>query len=450
MSDEPVDNAEAIDDAVDTTVAARELVLALNFVPDWARKPPSASTYFQHDDRGGPRRDRGDRNDRGPRRDGGPRRPGGPPDRRREGGPNRHGATADRPQRSTYEPPRREAPIPFEIRFLPDERQLAGLVKRMRASRRAYPLPELVSLFLSNPDACRVKLEATSAEHRLWQCQACGMVALDRPAMEEHLMREHFGEAFETETRTIEPPTGNFVCVARCGLSGTLIGPPNHNTYASRVEELHRTRFAHMPLLEYRRHIETVHDAALIDQWKEECRTVTLYRRKGAPAEADAMKWSAAVDLFLREFAPDMMRLATHASLPAPLARRAQDARLTQALAAAWNRECRSPRALPIALQGALRGRHFHTFRAGEGVRFVTAIPPAPLDPARAIESIRAVLTFLRESPGCTRAQLLETLRPGIAPDRPEAAEILSPLSWLIERGHIIEFYNGTLSVPLR
>jgi hypothetical protein len=25
----------------------------------------------------------------------------------------------------------------------------------------------------------------------------------------------------------------------------------------------------------------------------------------------------------------------------------------------------------------------------------------------------------------------------------------LQPLHWLIERGHILEFFNGTLSVPL-
>ena len=64
-------------------------------------------------------------------------------------------------------------------------------------------------------------------------------------------------------------------------------------------------------------------------------------------------------------------------------------------------------------------------------------------------EPIREVLNHLREHPGCTRRNLMEALRPGLAPDAPEIKSVLTPLAWLVERGHIIEFFNGTLSVPL-
>ena len=37
---------------------------------------------------------------------------------------------------------------------------------------------------------------------------------------------------------------------------------------------------------------------------------------------------------------------------------------------------------------------------------------------------------------------------PGIREDAPEVTEVLSPLRWLTERGHVVEFSNGTLSVP--
>jgi pilus assembly protein TadC len=43
----------------------------------------------------------------------------------------------------------------------------------------------------------------------------------------------------------------------------------------------------------------------------------------------------------------------------------------------------------------------------------------------------------------------LEVLYPKFDPKSKEAMEALQPLSWLIERGHIIEFFNGTLSIPL-
>jgi hypothetical protein len=39
-------------------------------------------------------------------------------------------------------------------------------------------------------------------------------------------------------------------------------------------------------------------------------------------------------------------------------------------------------------------------------------------------------------------------LCPGETQDSPVALEALAPLRWLVEKGHVIEFFNGTLSVP--
>lgn len=460
MSDSPSNEREAETSAAIPTEAVsaapeRELVLDLNFVPEWARKPPGATSYFEQGGRGdrpafrsggdrGPRRDsRGPDNRRGSGGGGG-RPPAGPGNRRPAGD-----RLSDFDRSPRFQRPVFQAPLPLSIRFLPDDRHLAAVIKRIRATRRAYTLGEVVGLFLSNPDACRVKIELDAPDVRLFQCKRCGVIAMDRGGLEAHLMRDHFEDDFVVEQKQGEPPAGNFVCVAKCGLSGVLLAPPNHNTYAERVEEVHRASFAHMPLDEYRRNIQTIHDPALIEQWRTEASTQTLYRPKSAPADEPGIKRSAAAELFLKQHAAEMVKTATSASLPAAVARQISDERLSQALAAAWNRECRAPRSLPIAIQGALRGRHLHLFRAGQGTRFVTGIPPAPLDPQRAVSSIRDVLNHLREKPGIKRPQLLEDLRPGATADSPQAAEILSPLGWLIERGHIIEFFDGTLAVPL-
>ncbi|MDA0576635.1 MAG: hypothetical protein O3B24_00890 [Verrucomicrobia bacterium] len=430
------------------TPAERELVLELNFVPEWARKPPNATSFFR--DRPGGRRPS---EDHGGRRD--PR--GRTPDRGRPGGGDRGGNRRtgpgqDRDRPRTHQAAPRHAPVqrlPFRTRFLPDDRQIGVIVKRIRSGQRAYPIGEIVGLFLDNPDACRVKLESADPNLRLFQCTACGLVALDRQELDVHILGQHLPDFFDVEKVVGEPATGKFVCVAKCGLSGTLLGPPNHNAYAERVEEVHRTSYAHMSLDEYRRSIQTLHDEALIEQWKEESRTQTLYRPKGQPSETPGLKWSAAVSAFRKQHADTLVRQAAYATLPVAVARQITHAGLHQTLADAWMRECRSPRDLPLAIQGALHGRHMHLFRAGAGQRFVTAIPPAPLAPDRAIESIRAVLLHLRAHPGCTRAQLLADLLPGAATDGPEAAAILSPLGWLVERGHIIEFFNGTMAVPM-
>ncbi|MCE9613568.1 MAG: hypothetical protein K8T26_04780 [Lentisphaerae bacterium] len=432
----------------DVTPANRDQVLELNFVPAWARKPPGEMPFF---------RDRPDRPDRHDRAGGGPsrdRRTGGGGGARPGGGGGRDARGLDRARRpdagpTRYRPAPPPPPLPIQVRFLPDDRQIAVLVKRIRSSQRAYPLTEIVSLFLGNPDACRVKLESTSPTQKLLQCKPCGMVALSRPEMENHLLREHLDEFYDVEEHIGEPPTGNFVCVAKCGLSGVLLGPPNHNLYAERVDEVYRSGYMHMTLDEYKRNIQTHHDAALIEQWKAESQKQTLYRRKGAPPETAGLRRSAAASQFLKEQADGLIKSASYASLPVALVRRSGNTGLMDTLADAWSRECRAPRNLSIAVHGALRGRHLHVFRAGAGSRFVTDIPPVPLAPERAIESIRDVLLCLRAHPGFNRTQLLAELRPGASPESPEAAAILSPLGWLVERGHIIEFFDGTLAVPL-
>jgi hypothetical protein len=92
---------------------------------------------------------------------------------------------------------------------------------------------------------------------------------------------------------------------------------------------------------------------------------------------------------------------------------------------------------------------HLFLFKAGGGITFVTPIHPHALAPEHAIAPIREVLEFLHAHPGCTRQQLLDGLRPGAAADSPEVVAVLNPLRWLIDRGHVIEFFNGTLAVPM-
>jgi hypothetical protein len=70
------------------------------------------------------------------------------------------------------------------------------------------------------------------------------------------------------------------------------------------------------------------------------------------------------------------------------------------------------------------------------------------MDPGVTVESIRNELTYLCDHPGCTRKELVEALRPDTPLESPEVAEVVSNLRWLVEKGHVIEFYDGRLSVP--
>ena len=323
------------------------------------------------------------------------------------------------------------------------------MVRQIAQLRRAYPLLDLAAIFTSKPETCVVRLDVRpdSRDVMLHQCKVCGMAATDRERILAHLSRAHNGDYFLREESEVEAAAGNFTCVARCGLSGTLLGPPNHHSYAAKVQEVHLTRFSHLTLEAYRSRIEVVRDPALIEQWKTESRKRVAYRLKDKP-DGEAMAWPAAEAHFAREIAPGLIQQGRRAVVPVPLVRQMEEQTLLRMIEEAWRYECRFPGNLLFALRGAFRGKHLRVFRAHK-VEFVTAIEPSAIDPVHAVEPIRSTLEFLRAHPGCKREQLVEALRPGKAMDSPEAAEVLSPLAWLVEKGHIIEFFDGALSVPL-
>lgn len=152
-----------------------------------------------------------------------------------------------------------------------------------------------------------------------------------------------------------------------------------------------------------------------------------------------------------RHIVPGLVRTAQRAVVPLAVARTFEDAALLASLREALAREDRFPLSLMMALRAAFRHLRLHVFKAGQGrgVNFVTSTPPFPLAAARVVKPIEELLADLHVHPGCTRAELLARLHPG-EPDNSEAnREVLSHLNWLIDKGHVIEFFNGTLAVPL-
>jgi hypothetical protein len=261
-----------------------------------------------------------------------------------------------------------------------------------------------------------------------------------------HVEQDHQDEFFETEDIEGDPPAGQFVCVARCRLSGALLGPPNHHQYAEALQRHYEENYRHLTMDAYRRQIETVRDPEVIEQWKAQVRKRRVYRLKSDP-ERPAMEWAEARAVLVEQVGK-MLRASGRAVLPAPVAQALRDPRLTPLLREAWARESRFPMTLMIALRPALRHMGLYLFKTDEHTTFVSTIPPSPIDPAHAIAPIREALEYLRAHPGCSREQMVADLRPGGEADDPAVTEILGHLHWLIDKGHVIEFFNGHLAVP--
>jgi len=412
-----------------------DIVLDLNFVPQWAKTPPGKNHYekqnrdYSHEHR----KKRDSSSDS--RRSSNSRRPQHPNNR-----------TESTP-RSTRKPLKT---LPVIISFLPEQKYLASLVRQIHHSRRAYPLMDLAQLLIQNTDGYLVKVEAKAEEKSkqpIFQCKQCKSVASTEEQIVLHIISNHILDFYDKEEIELEPPSGQFVCVARCRKSGVILGPPNHHSYIDQLNELHQNRFPHLSIEELKQQIETVRDEELIEKWKEESRKKTVYTPKD---KKDAQPISLRkAEAELRQRAPRMIDLVHRAIFPPTIAQKIEDPDLAAMIRQAWNKENRFPLSLSFAMRAAFRHMHLHIFKAGK-INFVTHIKPKPIPPGKTVENIAEVLLFLKDHPGSTRQSLLEALHPSLDSSSKEAKAALQPLSWLIERGHIIEFFNGTLSVPLK
>jgi hypothetical protein len=369
-------------------------------------------------------------------------------ERRKPGAPRRR----DRPEARPPPLPQEER-LPFMISFVPEQNHLATMVSDIRTARHAFPLPEVAHRFLNTPDWHLVKFEAHKRPGgtyaaKLFQSRFSGVLFVDRTEAVKQVAQEAMTQLFTQETVQKDPPAGNFVCIARCRLTGVLLGPPNYHGYNERVDEIHRTRFSRMTLDEYRRNIETVHDPELIERWKEEVRTFTVYRLKKGGDGNEPWDASQAMAFVQDKVVPARVAEVARVVLPGRVSREIRDPRLLRLLRAAWTREQRSPATLMRALRGAFRRMGLFLFKTKGDHTFVTVIQPRPIAPDQVVETIREVLLWLKAHPGCSRHDLVRGLRPEAGEDPAKLGEVLQPLTWLIDRGHVIEFYDGTLATP--
>ena len=270
---------------------------------------------------------------------------------------------------------------------------------------------DIASGFLANPTFYLVKIEIRAPERgkeapRLFQCKECKVLFFQKEALMVHALEKHLEKIFVREELKVEPPAGNFVVIARCKLSGALLGPPNYHGYTLKLREIWKKQFPHMSLDSYRSHVETVRDPDLIEKWKQENSTQVAYKRReleGAPA----LTLAEVRKIFMQDHAPALVVEGNRFIIPAEAAARFEDSRLRTAVRESWTRESHRPFSLMLALRPAFNHMGLHLFRVKSGITFATYIHPRPIDPGQTVTSIAEVLGFFKKIRAAVGGNLL-------------------------------------------
>jgi hypothetical protein len=345
---------------------------------------------------------------------------------------------------------------------LPEERAFAKVIEQIKQGHTAYPLFGLARMFLERPERHRLRLRSLDNSKMLYQLDDYGAVALESIALERIAFSEKRDEFYATEMVEKEPIKGNFASVARCTLSGRVLGPTNYHTFQKTIRSLYDQRFSRrMGFEEYRRTIEITTDPTIVNQWKEEARKVMTFRTREGDPPLTFESLSALEQHFRENYLQKVVKPCLAAEIYGDHVRHLPDRSVVAAIRKARDRENRFPAQMAGALRHGLNQAGLHVFKHKKRILYISTVRPQLFDPNQASLSLglAAILAALRSYPRITRKQLAEKVLAKLLGEKSRdtssseyaqaRTNLASDLLWLAKAGHVIEFSDGTLDLPL-
>jgi hypothetical protein len=344
------------------------------------------------------------------------------------------------------------APLEIAVRFLPHAPALDNVIGQIKSSAVAYSVFSLARLFLEKPERYDVHLtpKPNCSFHRLGEN---GTLSADLQFLENNAFRFAQEDFYKVDVTQSDPIKGNFSSVARCRLSGLLLGPTNHHGYQPKLRNLYEQRFSRrMSFPEYQRQIEIVSDPAVVEQWKEEARNVTTFTTLREESPTTFGGAAEAERHFRQKYMPGLVRKAEESTIDGVTSRQMPDRILRRLIEDAWSRETRSPSQMMQELAKSFRDAGLQIFRHRRGMLFISPIRARPFahDQTSVSLQVKAILETLTANPRTNRKELAEKLLVNLVADDAESRKLAlaSDLHWLISEGYVIEFNDGSLDLP--
>lgn len=404
-------------------------------------------------------------------------------------------------------------PEGIQVNLIPEGAGVDSLTRQIRQTGRAYPLFDIGHLILKRPDRYVLEFKAVGnlpdgTPRQLVLCNLDDSVWLTEGDAIRHILQKHFDTFYQVEKIPVDPPKGTYTFVAQCGMSGTILGPPNLHDYQAKLQRLHAERFSRLPFDQYKSRVRIVRDEAVVKQWIEEQSFKFQYHCLNLPEPLTLPSREAVEKHFREVHSPNIIRRVNTHTARTPAAREALPPPLRRLARREFDLQQRFPLKLVTRLADDFAHRGLHFFKVNRTVLHVSVARPRYLDfdvnPVS--DGVRKIMETIRSTPKCTRRKLLESLgiqlpEPGsaapaapvaapaeapatdggsgeavasgaaettettgttetaeqpsgpVAAPAPEAATAISPelqaiitdLHWLIHEGHVIEYSSGII-----
>lgn len=193
---------------------------------------------------------------------------------------------------------RERLPEGIKAELQPSAEAVAGLVKHIKETCRCFPISDIAKMVVRERERYNVKFSA-SDKKKMYQCEADKSLWLTKEEALSHILNSPAVEKYyQIEEVDVGAPSGNFAQVAVCGMSGTILGPPNHHEYQRNVAKLHQERFSNMSLERFKSRIRMENEEEVIEKWKEQVskkRHFKVRTEEEAPAKEEVAATEEAV-----------------------------------------------------------------------------------------------------------------------------------------------------------
>ena len=417
-----------------STSPESDLDLDLQFLPAWAQQSPDVNRYAKY--QGGEETDER-RRDRRERR---PGRPEGPGRREAGGASGRRGPSDARRAKNGVQGLSRAssgrkngmiggktgataAPqLEINVAFIPEEKGVESLARQIRLTGRAYPLFEIAFLVLRKPERYHVQLQVIKkpdgkAAQPLFVCNLDETLWLSEQEAVHHALNQHFATFYQMERIAADPPKGTFTFVAQCGMSGTVLGPPNYHDYQNKLRKLHAERFAQVPFEVFKSRIKIVREEAVVKKWLEDQSWKTEYTCLLVPEPVKLGSREEVEKHFRQVHLPNVIKSVEFWSLTGAAAQNLPLRPLKLWSGAPGKSRCAFPIKVVNVLSQQFARQFLQFFKVNKTVTHVAVARPRYLDDVATpvSESIKRIVDFINATPNCSRRKLMEPWRPAPA-----------------------------------
>jgi hypothetical protein len=356
----------------------------------------------------------------------------------RSGGDDRYGG-----------PPRHEEAPPAEgvrVILIPDAQAVHLIGKEVHQVARVYPLFDVAKILLAERGRCRAVFETAEPHPPLLRGKLDDSVFLTREEAVRHLWQSELRVKFiEEEIIEVDPPKGNFQIVAKCGLTGLWLGPPNFHAYQTNMRRIHRECFPGMPFDAYSNKVRTERGEEAVNAWLDTMKKKTRWRIQGDGDDTWIDDLAEAQRVLAARCFDQAFEETRRAEVTASIPPKNLSPSLMTSLKIAGNHARNHPAILIPAVCKAVEAEHLPVFKR-QGKLFTGPARPHPLPPGQTLAERPAIMVeWIRANKPAKLEGLWKAVLPegGTAPP----AEFAADLFWLLHQGHILLFTDDTLVV---